>query len=112
MDSHELIVDDSRNNKRMIIGRVYIFDQFIQQIDDNAHVTFNGKYLLDGSMGGSIAADEQGVILDFMGYLDNSTLSAQAAPSASIVKNGPSLIERMETAPTSVASPYSAASAA
>ena len=59
-------------------------DQLIAQIDDNAYVTYNGKILLDGSMGGNMAADEQGVILDFMSYLDNANLSAKDALDGAI----------------------------
>ena len=36
-------------------------------------------------------------------------LAMPAAPRATMVKKGPSLMERMETAPTSVLSPYSPA---
>ena len=78
---------DAANDTNTDIDRATIqkeLDQFIQQIDDNAHVTFNGKYLLNGTMGGNAAADEQGVILDFMSYLDNSTLSAQDALDGAI----------------------------
>lgn len=59
-------------------------DQMIAQIDDNALVTYNGKILLNGEMGGNMAADEQGVIIDFMAYLNNSNLSAQQALDGAI----------------------------
>ena len=44
--------------------------------------------------------------------MDIGILATPAAPRATMVKNGPSLMERMDTAPTSVASPYSPARAA
>lgn len=74
--------DTNTDADRAIIQRE--LDQLIEQIDDNAHVTYNGKILLDGSMGGNITADEQGVLVDFMSYLDNSTLSAQQALDGAI----------------------------
>ena len=43
---------------------------------------------------------------------DIGIFATPAAPNATMVKNGPSLMDRMETAPTSVASPYSPARAA
>ena len=43
---------------------------------------------------------------------DIGIFATPAAPKATMVKKGPSLIERIETAPTSVASPYSPANAA
>lgn len=69
--------DTNTDSDRAIIQRE--LDQLIEQIDDNAHVTYNGKILLNGTMGGNMAADAQGVIVDFMSYLDNSKLSAQDA---------------------------------
>lgn len=73
---------DAANDTNTDVDRATIqreLDQLISQIDDNAYVTYNGKILLDGSMGGNMAADEQGVIIDFMSYLDNANLSAQDA---------------------------------
>ncbi len=69
--------DTNTDSDRAIIQRE--LDQLIEQIDDNAHVTYNGKILLDGSMGGNMAADAQGVMVEFMSGLDNSDLSAQEA---------------------------------
>ncbi|MBO6236101.1 MAG: flagellin, partial [Schwartzia sp.] len=69
--------DTNTDTDRATIQRE--LDQLIAQIDDNAYVTYNGKILLDGSMGGNMPADEQGVILDFMSSLDNANLSAQDA---------------------------------
>ena len=73
---------DAANDTNTDVDRATIqreLDQMIAQIDDNAYVTYNGKILLDGSMGGNIPADEQGVIVDFISYLDNSKLGAQQA---------------------------------
>ena len=78
---------DAANDTNTDVDRATIqreLDQLIAQIDDNAYVTYNGKILLDGSMGGKMAADEQGVIIDFLSYLDNSTLSAQDALDGAI----------------------------
>ncbi len=78
---------DAANDTNTDIDRATIqkeLDQFIEQIDDNAHVTFNGKYLLNGTMGGNMPADERGVIVDFMSYLDNAALSAQEALDGAI----------------------------
>lgn len=74
--------DTNTDTDRATIQRE--LDQLISQIDDNAYVTYNGKILLDGSMGGNMAADEQGVIIDFMAYLNNSNLSAQQALDGAI----------------------------
>lgn len=78
---------DAANDTNTDVDRATIqreLDQLIAQIDDNAYVTYNGKILLDGSMGGNMAADEQGVMVDFMSYLDNSNLSAQEALDGAI----------------------------
>ena len=78
---------DAANDTNTDVDRATIqreLDQLIAQIDDNAYVTYNGKILLDGSMGGNMAADEQGVILDFMSYLDNANLSAKDALDGAI----------------------------
>ena len=74
--------DTNTDEDRATIQRE--LDQLIQQVDDNAYVTYNGKILLDGSMGGNIAGDEHGAIVDFMSYLDNSTLSAADALNKAI----------------------------
>lgn len=71
-------------------------DQLISQIDDNAYVTYNGKILLDGSMGGNITADEQGVMVDFMSYLNNSHLSMQDALDGAINYASGGLFENEE----------------
>ena len=44
--------------------------------------------------------------------IDIGMFATPAAPRASMVKNGPSLMESIDTAPTSEASPYSPASEA
>ena len=74
--------DTNTDRDRAIIQRE--IDQLIAQIDDNAHVTYNGKYLLNGSMGGNMPSDEHGVVVDFMSYLDNANLSAQEALDGAI----------------------------
>ena len=74
--------DTNTDQDRAIIQRE--INQLIAQIDDNAHVTYNGKYLLNGSMGGNVPADEHGVVVDFMSYLDNANLSAQEALDGAI----------------------------
>lgn len=74
--------DTNTDRDRAIIQRE--INQLIAQIDDNAHVTYNGKYLLNGSMGGNVPADEHGVVVDFMSYLDNANLSAQEALDGAI----------------------------
>ena len=74
--------DTNTDTDRATIQRE--LDQLIEQIDDNAYVTYNGKILLDGSMGGNMAADAQGVMVDFMSGLNNSNLSAQEALDAAI----------------------------
>lgn len=74
--------DTNTDTDRATIQRE--LDQLIQQIDDNAHVTYNGKILLNGDMGGNMAADEQGVIVDFMSYLDNANLDADSALDGAI----------------------------
>ena len=74
--------DTNTDQDRAIIQRE--INQLIAQIDDNAHVTYNGKYLLNGSMGGNMPSDEHGVVVDFMSYLDNANLSAQEALDGAI----------------------------
>ena len=54
-------------------------DQSLDQIDDNAHVTFNGKYLINGAMGGRMSGSAQEVILSFMSSLDNTALTGTSA---------------------------------
>lgn len=54
-------------------------DQSLEQIDDNALITFNGKYLLNGSMGGRMTGSASEVIVSFMAALDTTTLSGKDA---------------------------------
>lgn len=78
---------DAANDTNTDVDRAIIqkqLDQFMSQIDDNANVTFNGKYLLNGTMGRNIVADQQDAITSFMSYLDDSNLPAQAALDAAI----------------------------
>lgn len=86
--------DTNTDTDRATIQRE--LDQLISQIDDNAYVTYNGKILLDGSMGGNIPADEQGVIVDFMSYLNNSHLSMQDALDGAINYASGGLFENEE----------------
>ena len=90
---------DAANDTNTDVDRATIqreLDQLIAQIDDNAYVTYNGKILLDGSMGGNMAADEQGVIVDFMSYLNNSHLSMQDALDGAINYASGGLFENEE----------------
>lgn len=73
---------DAANDTNTDVDRAIIqrqLDQYMSQIDDNANITFNGKYMLNGTMGRNIVADQQDAITSFMGYLDDSNLPAQAA---------------------------------
>lgn len=54
-------------------------DQSLEQIDDNSLITFNGKYLLNGSMGGRMTGSASEVIVSFMAALDTTTLSGKDA---------------------------------
>ena len=63
--------DTNTDSDRAIIQKE--LDQLMNQIDDNALVTFNGKYLVNGSMGGNVVADQQDSIVSFMTYLDACT---------------------------------------
>lgn len=63
--------DTNTDSDRAIIQKE--LDQLMNQIDDNALVTFNGKYLVNGAMGGNIVADQQDSIVSFMAYLDACT---------------------------------------
>ncbi len=63
--------DTNTDSDRAIIQKE--LDQLMNQIDDNAMVTFNGKYLVNGAMGGNVVADQQDSIVSFMTYLDGCT---------------------------------------
>ena len=63
--------DTNTDSDRAIIQKE--LDQLMNQIDDNALITFNGKYLVNGAMGGNIVADQQDSIVSFMAYLDACT---------------------------------------
>ncbi|ORT99876.1 Flagellin protein FlaA [Anaerovibrio sp. JC8] len=62
--------DTNTDSDRAIIQKE--LDQLMNQIDDNALVTFNGKYLINGSLGGNIVADQQDAIVSFMSFLDSN----------------------------------------
>ncbi|SEH29565.1 Flagellin FlgL [Selenomonas sp. KH1T6] len=55
------------------------FEQSIDQINDNAMVTYNGKYMLDGAstIGGVASAQES--VREFMGSLNTTSKSGMAA---------------------------------
>ena len=57
-------------------------DQMLDQVDDNAHVTYNGKYLLDGSLGGRSVGSAHDSILSFMSYLDSASNGGKALDEA------------------------------
>lgn len=60
--------DTNTDSDRAIIQKE--LDQLMNQIDDNALVTFNGKYLVNGALGGNIVADQQDSIVSFLASLD------------------------------------------
>ena len=49
--------DTSTDSDRRTIQK--LFDQYTEQIDDNAYVSYNGKFLLDGSRQGGAQATQQ-----------------------------------------------------
>ena len=49
--------DTATDGDRQTIQK--LFDQYVDQIDDNAYVNYNGKYLLDGSRQGAAQATQQ-----------------------------------------------------
>ena len=57
-------------------------DQMLDQVDDNAHVTYNGKYLLDGSLGGRSIGSAHDSIISFMSYLDSASNGGKALDEA------------------------------
>ena len=61
--------DTNTDSDRAIIQKE--LDQLMNQIDDNALVTFNGKYLINGALGGNVVADQQDAIVSFISYLDD-----------------------------------------
>ena len=75
--------DTNTDSDRAIIQKE--LDQLMNQIDDNALVTFNGKYLINGSLGGNIVADQNDAIVSFMTYLDGNKFdTAQEALDGAI----------------------------
>ena len=78
---------DAANDTNTDVDRAIIqnqLTQYMSQIDDNANITFNGQYLINGTMGRNIVADQHDAIVSFMSYLDDSQLPAQAALDAAI----------------------------
>ena len=69
--------DTNTDADRAIIQKE--LDQYMEQIDDNALVTFNGKRLLDGSQGGNVVASQWDAMVSFMSRLDDADLPAQDA---------------------------------
>ena len=63
-------------------------DQFIDQIDDNALVTFNGKYLVDGSKN---FRSEEGTKTAFTNMALHTTTTATSALTLLRARNGDSL---------------------
>lgn len=61
--------DTNTDADRQIIQKE--FNQMIDQIDDNAHVTYNGKYLIDGSKNNAIKATGTVFANDYLSEPDN-----------------------------------------
>lgn len=61
--------DTNTDADRQIIQKE--FNQMIDQIDDNAHVTYNGKYLIDGSKNNAIKATATVFANDYLSEPDN-----------------------------------------
>lgn len=61
--------DTNTDADRQIIQKE--FNQMIDQIDDNAHVTYNGKYLIDGSKNHAIKATATVFANDYLSAPDN-----------------------------------------
>lgn len=61
--------DTNTDANRQIIQKE--FNQMIDQIDDNAHVTYNGKYLIDGSKNNAIKATGTVFANDYLSEPDN-----------------------------------------
>ena len=70
-------------------------DQSIDQINDNANVTYNGKYLVDGSHNRRVSASENDPPTDVATHLTNESLDAKTAWDSKIFqlknRNGESL---------------------
>ena len=61
--------DTNTDADRQIIQKE--FNQMIDQIDDNANVTYNGKYLIDGSKNNAIKATGTVFANDYLSEPDN-----------------------------------------
>lgn len=68
--------DSNTDLDRMTIQKEV--DQQLDQIDDNAHVTFNGKVLLNGDFGNNIIASAHDCLMSFMSRLNTSTAPTAA----------------------------------
>ena len=72
---------DAANDSNTDLDRMTIqkeVDQQLDQIDDNAHVTFNGKALLNGEFGNNIIASAHDCLMSFMSRLNTNTASTAA----------------------------------
>lgn len=72
--------DTNTDTDRAIIQKEIV--QLLEQVDDNALVTFNGKYLLDGSLGGPLIGSAHDSIISFMSYLDTASDGGRALDGA------------------------------
>ena len=78
--------DSNTDSDRQTIQKE--MDQFIDQIDDNALVTFNGKYLVDGSKN---FRSENGTKTTFTNMALHTSTSAASALTSLRARNGDSL---------------------
>ncbi|MBR2179680.1 MAG: flagellin, partial [Selenomonadaceae bacterium] len=78
--------DSNTDSDRQTIQKE--MDQFIDQIDDNALVTFNGKYLVDGSKN---FRSENGTKTTFTNMALHTTTTAASALNTLRARNGDSL---------------------
>ena len=65
----DAVNDTNTDADRQIIQKE--FNQMIDQIDDNAHVTYNGKYLIDGSKNHAVKATATVFANDYLSEPDN-----------------------------------------
>lgn len=72
--------DTNTDKDRAIIQKEIV--QLLEQVNDNALVTFNGKYLLDGSLGGPLVGSAHDSIISFMSYLDTASDGGRALDEA------------------------------
>ena len=70
--------------------------QSLDQIDDNAMVTYNGKYLINGSQGGRVIASAHDCLVTFMSSLKSAKNSATAYDDAIKLASGGLFNDRAE----------------